>query len=76
MSSTEAEYIALLTATQEVVPLMNLMTEVKEHGIHIDIKQDNFHCKIFEEKSGAIELAKTPKMRPRTEPPNIKYHHF
>jgi len=34
------------------------------------------HCKAFEDNSGALELAKTPKMRPRTKHINIKYHHF
>ena len=33
-------------------------------------------CKAFEDNSGAIELAKAPKLRPRTKHINIKYHHF
>jgi hypothetical protein len=76
LSSTEAEYIALSTATREVIPLLHLMKEAKENRVKIDIEQANFHCKIFEDNAGAIELAKTPKMRPRTKHLNIKYHHF
>jgi hypothetical protein len=34
------------------------------------------HCKVFEDNAGAIEIAKVPKMRPRTKHLNIKYHHF
>jgi hypothetical protein len=34
------------------------------------------HCKIFEDNSGAIKMAKVPEMRPRTKHINIKYHHF
>jgi hypothetical protein len=34
------------------------------------------YCKVFEDNSGAIELAKVPKMRPRTKHINTKYHHF
>jgi hypothetical protein len=34
------------------------------------------HCKVFEDNEGAIEIAKVPKMRPRTKHLNIKYHHF
>ena len=34
------------------------------------------HCKVFEDNSGALELVKVPKMRPRTKHINIKYHHF
>ncbi len=36
-------------------------------------------CKLFEDNSGANELAtrvKSPEMRPRTKHINIKYHHF
>jgi hypothetical protein len=33
-------------------------------------------CKLFEDNSGAIELANVPKMRPRTKHINVKYHHF
>ena len=34
------------------------------------------HCKLFEDNSGAVELANVPKMRPRTKHINTKYHHF
>jgi hypothetical protein len=34
------------------------------------------HCNLFEDNSGAVELAKVPKMRPRTKHINPKYHHF
>ncbi len=34
------------------------------------------HCRIFEDNSGALEITKVPKMRPRTKHIKIKYHHF
>ena len=34
------------------------------------------HCKAFEDNSGALEMAKVPKMRPRIEHLNNVYHHF
>jgi hypothetical protein len=34
------------------------------------------HCTVFEDNLGAMEMAKVPKMRPRTKHMNIKYHHF
>ena len=34
------------------------------------------HCKAFEDNSGALEMAKVPKMRPRTKHLNNVYHHF
>ena len=42
----------------------------------MNIGRVDIHCKIFEDNSGALELAKVPKMRPRTKHLNIKYHHF
>ena len=33
-------------------------------------------CAVFEDNNGALEMAKTPKMRPRTKHIAIKYHHF
>ena len=33
-------------------------------------------CKVFEDNNGAIELAKAPKIRPRTKHIALKYHHF
>ena len=34
------------------------------------------HCAVFEDNSGAVELVRSPKMRPRTKHINIRYHHF
>ena len=45
-------------------------------GIPISIDKAAIHCRIFEDNSGAIEMAKVPKMRPRTKHLNIKLHHF
>ena len=36
----------------------------------------NEYSKAFEDNSGALELAKTPKKRPRTKHINLVYHHF
>ena len=33
-------------------------------------------CTAFEDDNGTIELAKAPKMRPRTKYAAIKHHHF
>jgi hypothetical protein len=77
LSSTEAEYIALSAAMREVLPLLSLMKEARKRGVPMKkVKVANIHCKIFEDNVGAIELAKVPKMRPRTKHLNIKYHHF
>jgi hypothetical protein len=76
LSTTEAEYIALSQSLREVIPIMNLLKETREQGIDVTPFQPQVHCKVFEDNSGALELAKVPKMRPRTKHINIKYHHF
>ena len=76
LSSTEAEYIALSQAMREVLPLIALMKEAKKKGLFHRIMIPRFHCKIFEDNSGALEMARTPKMRPRTKHLNVKYHFF
>lgn len=49
------------------------------------MKENNFppvstvptvYCKAFEHNSGALELAKSPRLRARTKHINIVYHHF
>ena len=79
LSTTESEYIALSTATREVLPMMELHQEMYQKGCLPQTMQPKFHCKVFEDNSGAIHLAtgvKHPKMRPKTKHINIKYHHF
>ena len=76
LPSTDAQYIALSQSMREVIPLMELMKEAKEMNIPIVPSTPKIHCKIFEDNSGAIEIAKVPKMRPKTKYMNIKYHHF
>ncbi|KAL7563108.1 hypothetical protein ACA910_012292 [Epithemia clementina (nom. ined.)] len=76
LSTTEAEYLALSTALRELIPLMELTKEVREHGIHLTQAQPKVHCKVFEDNSGALEMARLPKIRPRTKLINNQYHHF
>jgi hypothetical protein len=76
LSTTEAEYIALSQSMREVLPIIWLLEEAKQHGIPILNTKPKVHCKVFEDNEGAIEIAKVPKMRPRTKHLNIKYHHF
>jgi hypothetical protein len=38
--------------------------------------QPKVYCKAFKDNSGALELARLPKIRPWTKHINIKYHHF
>ena len=76
LSSCEAEYIALSDSLLEVKPMMALLDEMKSYGFDVVSTEPTVYCKAFEDNSGALELARTPKLRPRTKHINIKYHHF
>ena len=76
LSTTEAEYCTLSDAMRHVIPMINLLEEAKERGVINEELIPKIHCKAFEDNSGALELVKVPKMRPRTKHINIRYHHF
>ena len=76
MSMTEAEYIALSTSSREVIPMMGMLQEAREHGLQMDYLPPKVHCTVFEDNSGALELARLPKIRPRTKHITQSYHHF
>jgi hypothetical protein len=76
LSSTESEFIGLSQSLRHAIPLMELIKELKSLGVRMAATQPRVYCRVFEDNSGAIELATVPKMRPRTKHINIKYHHF
>ncbi len=76
LSTTEAEYMALTKAAREVIFLINLMDELRDNGVALITAQPKIQCKVFEDKAGAIDLAKLPKLRPRTKHMAIQYPHF
>ena len=67
LSSTEAEYIALCLATQQVVWLRKLLSS-------IDFKQSEATV-LYEDNQGTIALSKNPKSHSRTKHIDIKYHY-
>ncbi len=76
LSTIEAEYIALSMACQEVIYLINLTDKLREQGVDLISRQPQTSCQLFEDNAGAIELAKQPKLCPRTKHLAIQYHHF
>jgi hypothetical protein len=76
LSSTESEYTGLSYALREAIPIMELLKEMKSFGFPIQTAQARVHCRVFEDNSGALEMAKTHKFRPRTKHLNVKLHHF
>jgi hypothetical protein len=76
LSTTEAEYTALSTSLREVIHLMQLVEEAHEMGWETYSDAPVVHCKVFEDNVGALEMARLPKMRPRTKHLCTRMHHF
>ena len=76
LSTTEAEYIAMSMALRDVIPIMSLVQEMRERHFQVICSKPYIYCKVFEDNSGALELARLPKLRPRTKHINVCYHHF
>ena len=55
---------------------MELFKEMRHNGFPVSKTEADIHCKCFEDNSGAIEIARNPKYRPRTKHLNVKLHHF
>ena len=65
-SSTEAEYVALSIATQEVIWLRRLLSDL---GVDISTPTE-----MMEDNRGAIDLSKNPKDHGRTKHIDVSYH--
>jgi len=76
LSSTESEITGLSYALREALPIIELLREIKEHGFNICPEKAKIHCKILEDNSGAVEIARFPKARPRTKHINNRLFHF
>ena len=60
----------------EVVQFMGLLKEIKQQGFEVQIDPPSVHYKVFEDNSGALEMARLPKLRPRTNHIYQSYHFF
>ncbi len=63
-------------ALRDVIPVMNLLQEMREREFQVICNEPYVYCEVFEDNSGTLELARLPKLRPRTKHINICYHHF
>ena len=78
LSSTESEYTGLSYALRTVIPIMRLLNELQRNGFQVAPTNGTaaVHCRVFEDNSGALEMAKVHKFRPRTKHMNVRLHHF
>jgi len=76
LSSTESEVICLSEVLRSVIPLMDLVKELKGQGFPITELIPKIFCKVYEDNSGALEIATVFKLRPRTKHINTRFYHF
>jgi hypothetical protein len=55
---------------------MHLLEELRSYGLQAKVTAPQVKCKVFEDNSGALEMARVHKYRPRTKHLNVKLHHF
>jgi hypothetical protein len=55
---------------------MNLFEEMMAMGMPVTTSKATVHCKVFEDNTRALEIAKVAKYRPRTKHLNVRLHHF
>jgi hypothetical protein len=63
-------------ALRDAIPIMELLREMKRRGFKVGNPAAEIKCEVFEDNSGAIEMGRTKKYRPRTKHLNVKLHHF
>ena len=56
--------------------LIELFKEIKDEGFDFVFPTSKVFATCFEDNAGCLELAKAPKLRPRTKHIAVKYHHF
>ena len=76
LSSMESEITGLSYALREAIPIIELLREAESYGFDVYKQETRVHCKVFEDNSGAVEIAKFPKARPRTKHINNRLFHF
>jgi hypothetical protein len=75
LSTAEVEYIAMLHALRETIPVQNLVKKLSCIFLLPDPLTD-FCITVHEDNLSAIALAESLKFTPSTKHIAIKYHHF
>ena len=76
LSTTEAEYIGMSRALQDTLPVLWILQEMHALGYKVHATKAQVHCRVFQDNSGAVEIANNPKYCPRTKHINQRYHFF
>ncbi len=63
-------------ALRDIIPIMDLIQEMKDPHIPVICSKPYVHCKVFEDNADVLELARLPKLHPHTKHIHVCYHHF
>jgi hypothetical protein len=63
-------------ALRDVIPVMNLLQQMREQNFKVICIETYVYCKMFEDNAGSLEIVRLPKLCPRTKHINVCYHHF
>ena len=75
-STMEAEYIALSQAMRDLIPVRRLLQSICDSVLPDKSQSARMHSSVFEDNNGALQLARAPRITPRTKHYAIKYHFF
>jgi hypothetical protein len=64
LSLTESEVAGLSYALRSAISMMCLLNELKRNEFEVPQAHSKVHCKVFEDNSGVIEIARLPNVRP------------
>ena len=74
--SCESKQTGVPHALCGAIPIMEMLKEIEARGFPMASANAETHCKVFEDNSGALEIAQTHKCQPQTKHLNAKSHHF
>jgi hypothetical protein len=66
LSATEAEHVGISYTLRDTIPIIEAFCEMQEYGFKVHPTMTKVHCRVFKDNSGALEMAKIHKSRPRT----------
>ena len=72
----EAEYIALSTSLRSLLPLKTLVAEVAASLLDDPTFLTSTYSSVFEDNNGALLLAQSPQITPRSKHTAVPYHFF
>jgi len=75
LSTAKIELISPSEATRFIKSITYLVGELHDRHL-IATTKPQICCQIFEDNEAALEISKTPKIRPRSRHINVIYHHF